>query len=56
MLKLLLNPELDKLLSFFLVPLFGLVTPLNVGDDGRDDASDLPSSLVVSAAGGDEML
>ena len=56
MLKLLLNPELDKLLPFFLVPLFSLVTPLDVGDDGRYDTGNLPSSLVVGAACGDKVL
>lgn len=56
MLQLLLNPELDKLLPFFLIPLFSLVTPLDVGDDGRYDTRDLSSSLVVGAACGDKVL
>jgi hypothetical protein len=55
-LKLLLNPELDKLLPFFLGPLFSLVTPLDVGDDGRYDTRNLSSSLVVGAACGDKVL
>jgi hypothetical protein len=45
-LKLLLNPELNKLLPFFLVSLLSLITPFNIGDDRRNNASNLSSSLI----------